>query len=211
MAVVVHYPFHTDGLDVLGNGTRYDGNIVTYQDKSCTDGRGFSILLAEPVNGDYTIVFYIFRPGYTADWCEDMGTGKNIGWGTRPANSSNGNVRLAYSQNYGYRNLTLYTNNDSITTLFDSTARTIGRWARYELHRKGKQFIFFLDKELIATVDITSDTLVPLDFLYFFNAGSHQTGGGYISDLKIYDTALCESLASYRVVEHKKDFYGILK
>lgn len=162
------------------------------------------------MTGDYTISADIYRAGYTADWCVDFSNGW-VGWGTGYGITDGGFV-LRYSQNYGHPYMYIATkeNESNLTVLFDSTKETIGVWYHAEIHRKNRTLQFYFNGKLMF--ESTHDAIPKMDHVFFFNAGSHQTGGGYVKNVKLYDSSRAESsITYYRMNENNDNAYGVRK
>ena len=162
------------------------------------------------MTGDYTISADIYRVGYTADWCVDFSNGW-VSWGTG-FNITDGEFALRYSQNYGHPYMIISSKEDysDLNTLFDSTKETIGVWYHAEIHRKDRTLQFYFNGKLMF--ESTHDAIPKMDHVFFFNAGSHQTGGGYVKNVKLYDSSRAESsITYYRMNENNDNAYGILR
>jgi hypothetical protein len=114
---------------------------------------------------------------------------------------------LGYSQNYGYPNLYM---SSSIGTkpLFENTKETIGVWYHGEIHRHENTHLCFINGEL--KLEWEDDSMGYPDHCYFSNAGSYQTGGSWVKELKIYNTAFVESLGDRHLIyDHLGRTYGM--
>ena len=208
MALISHYPLNGTGEDILGNGPTNSLSFSTFQGEVVGGG---AIYLNLPVmTGDYTVSADIYRVGYTADWCVDFSNGW-VSWGTG-FNITDGEFVLRYYQNYGQPYMIISSKEDysDLKTLFDSTKETIGVWYHAEIHRKNKTLQFYFNGKLMF--ESTHDAIPKMDHVFFFNAGSNQTGGGYVKNVKLYDSSRAESsITYYRMNENDDNIYGILK
>ena len=162
------------------------------------------------MTGDYTISADIYRVGYTADWCVDFSNGW-VSWGTG-FSITDGEFALRYSQNYGHPYMIISSKEDysDLNTLFDSTKETIGVWYHAEIHRKDRTLQFYFNGKLMF--ESTHDAIPKMDHVFFFNAGSYQTGGGYVKNVKLYDSSRAESsITYYRMNENNDNAYGVRK
>ena len=207
MSLISYYPLSGNGEDVLGNGPTNSLNFYTFEGEIVGGGGMYLNLL--PMTGDYTVSTDIYRIGYTADWCIDFSSG-DVSWGTG-GGTPTGTFTYRYSQNYGYPYLYVTTKQDESDkkVLFNDTTETIGKWYHAEAHRKGHKLELYFNGELVFEAE-HPDYLPVLNHVYFFNAGSHQSGGGYVKNLRLYDSYYTESaLPMYSLIEKNNDMYGI--
>ena len=200
MALIHYWPFESNTRDSVGDGSDAGGSISMV---AGSPARGGACQVNFPkLDSDFTISFDIYRGGYTADWCTDFGT-DTVYWGK--GGSDNGYI-LIYDQNYGYPNLCLYIH--SYKSLFEDTKETIGVWYHAEIHRHGNTHFCFINGNLKQEWE--NNTLPYPDHCYFSNAGSHQTGGSSVKELKIYNSAFVESLGDrHSIYNYLESIYAI--
>lgn len=208
MALISHYPLNGTGEDILGNGPTNSLNFSTFQGEVV--GGGAIYLNLSTMTGDYTISADIYRVDYVADWCIDFSNGW-VSWGAN-YELADGIFLLGYSLRFGIKFLSISTkeNRSNLTTLFESTKETIGVWYHAEIHRKNRTLQFYFNGKLMF--ESTHDAIPKMDHVFFFNAGSHQTGGGYVKNVKLYDSSRAESsITYYRMNENNDNAYGVRK
>jgi hypothetical protein len=202
MALIHYWPFESDTKDAVGNGTDAGGSIGTALDEKGRAG-AFQVNF-DRLDSDFTISFDLYRGGYTADWCVDFGT-NNPHWGTGGSGSG---YFLLYNQNYGRPYLHNGSTDSKDPNLFTDTKETIGVWYHAEIHRHDNTHSIYINGELKDEWE--GPNLPYPDHCFFFNAGSYQTGGGYVKELKIYPTAFVESLGERHLVyDHLGRAYGM--
>ena len=203
MDLIHYWPFDSNTKDSVGDGSDAGGSISAI---AGSNARGGACIVTFPkLDSDFTISFDIYRVGYTADWCVDFGTNE-VSWGTDYSRQA---YMLGYSQNYGYPYLSMLIKTE-FNPLFENTKETIGVWYHGEIHRYENTHLCFINGEL--KLEWEDATLDYPDHCYFFNAGSHQTGGGYVKELKIYPSPFAESLGDKRqIYNHLGIAYAIPK
>lgn len=204
MRLIHYWPFDSNTLDSVGDGSDAGGAISAI---AGSNARGGACIVTFPkLDSDFTISFDIYRVGYTADWCIDFGT-NDVYWGTGMSNSG---YMVGYSPNYRLPNMYMSSPKIGTKVLFEDTKETIGVWYHGEIHRYENTHLFFINGEL--KLEWEDATLDYPDHCYFFNAGSHQTGGGYVKELKIYPSPFAESLGDKRFIyNHLRMAYAIPK
>lgn len=200
MPLISYYPLNGNGKDVIGNGptasiayTTFNGETVAVHanDMSITS-----------LKGDFTISYDLYRINYTADWCTDCGF-DSPRWGTGFSNSA---FRIGYMQDYGYPNLTVFPGNVNLGLPY---SKTIGKWIHVEIHRNKSEIIIFING--IECPHFTY-SIFTLNYMYFFNAGDHKTGGGYFKNIRIYDSYTEESITLYyNLYNNDENVYSITK
>lgn len=202
MTLIHYWPFDSNTKDSVGDGSDAGGSISAI---AGSNARGGACQVTFPkLDSDFTISFDIYRVGYTADWCTDFGT-SNVYWGTGWSQSG---YTLIYSQNYGYPNLCMQSPKIGNKALFEDTKETIGVWYHGEIHRYENTHLCFINGEL--KLEWEDATLDYPDHCYFSNAGSYQTGGSYVKELKIYPSAFVESLNDrHMIYSHLRTAYAM--
>lgn len=202
MTLIHYWPFDSNTKDSVGDGSDAGGSISAI---AGSNARGGACIVTFPkLDSDFTISFDIYRVGYTADWCVDFGTNE-VRWGTGMSNSG---YMVGYSPNYRLPNMYMSSPKIGTKVLFEDTKETIGVWYHGEIHRYENAHLFFINGEL--KLEWEDATLDYPDHCYFSNAGSNQTGGSYVKELKIYPSAFVESLNDrHMIYNHLRTAYAI--
>ena len=202
----------------LINFYKFDGNGKDYNGVGPTNSVGYTVFNGEtvgysaayinltPMKSDFTLSFDMYRYTLVADWSTDYGIG-NVSWGTG-FGAEAGLFCVGYWQGYGYPNLILIKNwGENHGDLKTPRSETINKWLHIEIHRKEKQYDILYDG---VTKLIWTDSQIPtVNHIYFYNAGSNQTGGGYFKNIRIYDNYYEESMECLHKLYNLKDnMYG---
>lgn len=173
------------------------GGISTINGKNCR-GDWFGVEFGWRLNDDYTVTFDLCRVRGVADWSIDyalLSSTSLNGWGTGTSDESG-----LLSHNWPHTQTTACIRGKETWLDFNYNDN---KWHHYELHGSGNQVELYIDGKYWWT----GYNGVRPGAIIFGNAGSHQRGGVYVRELKVYDRATIYNY--YNLLTNGDNAYGI--
>lgn len=188
------YKLDGNGEDSCGRGpvtnegsySEFNGEVVSNNARR---------IFFTPMDGDFTITAEIYRRNMVADWCVDMSLSESFSWGT-----GDGGTGCIWYHPSG-RDLII-----NLGTSQKYIAPIIQQWYTAQISREGDELSCYINGILVHTANYKLPTIRQV---HFFNAGSYQTGGGYVKNVKIYNRATIYNY--HNLFNNGTAIYGIKK
>ena len=198
--LINYWPFEDDTKDHIGNGSDPGGGISTINGRKCR-GDWFGVDFGWRLNNDYTITMELCRVRGVADWSIDyalLSSADQNWWGIGTSDES-GLLKHQWDHDT-QTNASIKGKETWLNFNYNDN-----KWHHYELHSTGNEVELYIDGKYWWT---GYDGVRPGSII-FGNAGSHERGGVYVRELKVYNRATIYDY--HNLLTNNDNAYGIKK